>query len=176
MVKHIETITAKANSTLGMVCRNIKKAPTSVKEQIFKTLIRPQLEYASCMWSPWLKQDILELEKVQRRAAHFVYNNYWPTASVTEMISTLNWETLEKRREKARLCMLYKTINGLIKIPMDYYKSSTFTSTRSFHGQILQLPSCRTDIYTEIFIFPGEATNSRSLQSFKQLLIINLLM
>ena len=47
--------------------------------------------------------------------------------SVTEMISTLNWVTLEKRREKARLCMLYKTINGLIKIPMDHYKSSTFS-------------------------------------------------
>ena len=29
--KHIETITAKANSTLGMVRRNIKKAPISVK-------------------------------------------------------------------------------------------------------------------------------------------------
>ena len=79
-----------------MVRRNIKKAPISVKEQIYKTLIRPQLEYASCTWSPWLKQDILELEKVQSRAAHFVYNNYWPMASVTEMISTLNWETLEK--------------------------------------------------------------------------------
>ena len=44
----------------------------------------------------WLKQDILELEKVQRRAARFVNNNYWPMASVTEMIFTLNWETLEK--------------------------------------------------------------------------------
>ena len=73
----------------------------SVKEQIYKTLIRLQLEYAYCMWSPWLKQDISELEKVQRHATHFVYNNYWPTASVTEMISTLNWETLEKHREKA---------------------------------------------------------------------------
>ena len=62
--------------------------------------MRPLLEYASCTWSLWLKQDILELEKVQRHAASFVYNNYWPTASVTEMISTLNWETLEKCREK----------------------------------------------------------------------------
>ena len=30
--KHIEEVTAKANSTLGMIRRNIKKAPTSVKE------------------------------------------------------------------------------------------------------------------------------------------------
>ena len=72
-----------------MVHRNIKKAPVSVKEQIYKTVIRPQLEYAYCMWSPWLKQDILELEKVQRCAARFVYNNYWVMASVTEIISSL---------------------------------------------------------------------------------------
>ena len=52
---------------------------------------------------------------MQCHAACFVYNNYWPTASVTEMISTLDWETLEKGREKAQLCMLRKTINGLIK-------------------------------------------------------------
>ena len=126
-----------------MICHNIKKAPISVKEQIYKTLIRPQLEYASCAWSPWLKQDILELEMVQHRAAHFLYNNYWPTANVVEMIFTLNWEILETHQEKARLCMLYKIINGIIKIPMDHYKSSTFTSTRSFHGQNLLLSSYR---------------------------------
>ena len=27
--------------------------------------------------------------------APFVYNNYWPLASVTQMISSLDWETLE---------------------------------------------------------------------------------
>ena len=108
--KHIEEITAKANSTLGMICRNIKKTPKSVREQIYQTLIRPQLEYASSAWSPWLRHDILELEKVQRHAARFVLNNYWPLASVTQMISILDWETLETRRQKARLSMLYKTI------------------------------------------------------------------
>ena len=88
-----------------MIHRNIKKAPKLVKEQIYQTLIRPQLEYASAAWSPWLKQDVLELEKVQRRAARFVHNNYWPSASVSQMISTLDWESLEARRQKhVRAC------------------------------------------------------------------------
>ena len=66
------------NSTLGMIHRNIKQAPKLVKEQTYQTLIRPQLEYvyASTVWSPWLRQDILELEKVQCRAAHFVHHDY----------------------------------------------------------------------------------------------------
>ena len=88
--KHVQEISAKANSTLGIIRCNIKKAPKLVKEQIYQTLIRPQLEYAFTVWSPWLRWDILELEKVQCRAARFVHNNYWPSASVTYMISTLD--------------------------------------------------------------------------------------
>ena len=44
--KHIEAIIARTNSTLGIMCCNIKKASKSVKEQIHKVLIRSQLEYA----------------------------------------------------------------------------------------------------------------------------------
>ena len=40
----IEEITAKANSSFDMIRRNVKKAPKSVREQIYQTLIRPQLE------------------------------------------------------------------------------------------------------------------------------------
>ena len=159
-----------------MIRCNIKKAPKLVKEQIYQTLIRPQLEYASTVWSPWLRQDIIELEKVQRHAAHFVYNNYWPSASVTQMISNLDWESFEARRQKARLNMLFKAINDLVEIPMEHYKFSTITTTRSFHGQNLLLPSSRTDIYKHSFFpetishwnyLPRQTVTSTSLQTFK---------
>ena len=44
-------IAAKANSTFGMIRRNIKKVPKPVREKVYLTLIRPQLDYASsaCM-------------------------------------------------------------------------------------------------------------------------------
>ena len=136
-----------------MICRNIKKAPKQVKIQIhvYHTLIRPQLEYASSAWSPWLKQDILELEKVQRRAVRFVHNNYWPLASVTQMTSALGWETLEAHHQKGHLCMLFKTINGIIKVPFDHYKPQTST-TISSHDTNLSIPSSRTKC--KYFFFP----------------------
>ena len=72
-----------------MMLHNFKKVPTSVKVHVYQTIIRPQLEYASSAWSPWLKQDILELKKAlsQWGAVRFVNNNDWPVTSVTEMIS-----------------------------------------------------------------------------------------
>ena len=158
-----------------MIRRNIKKHLNQL-ESIYQTLIRPQLEYASSAWSPWLRHDILELEKVQRRATHFLHNNYWPLTSVTQMISILDWEILETRRQKARLRMLYKAINGLTAISMDHYQPPTATSTRSFHGQNFVLPSCRTDLYKHSFFpetirrwncLPRHAVTSTSLCTFK---------
>ena len=39
--------------TLSLLQRNIKLAPTKTKELLYKSLVRPQLEYASTVWSPW---------------------------------------------------------------------------------------------------------------------------
>ena len=39
---------------------------------LFKTLIRPHLEYATVVWLPFLKKDIFLIENVQRRAMKIV--------------------------------------------------------------------------------------------------------
>ena len=54
--------------------------------------------------------QILAVEMVQRRAARFVKGNFQWTASVTEMLSSLNWETLRSRRVNLSLG-LFKRFN-----------------------------------------------------------------
>ena len=39
-------------------------------------IVRPQLEYASDVRDPHYVGDIMELEKVQHRAAHWVLHDY----------------------------------------------------------------------------------------------------
>jgi len=63
-----------------------------------KHVIWPKLEYACAAWDPYLQKDINSLERVQRKAARFCTNGYQPTASVTDMIRELGWQTLEQRR------------------------------------------------------------------------------
>ena len=48
----INQITSKANRTLGFVKRNVRTTNQSIKELAYKTLVRPQVEYASTVWSP----------------------------------------------------------------------------------------------------------------------------
>ena len=53
---------------------------------------------------------------VQCRAARYTCNRYHNNSSVTEMLQTLNWSTLEKRRIRTRIIFLYKIIHHLVAI------------------------------------------------------------
>ena len=44
--------------TQGNLKRNIQTKHIGVREAAFKTIVRPQLQYASTVWSPHTKQDI----------------------------------------------------------------------------------------------------------------------
>jgi hypothetical protein len=86
---NIDSITNKANRTLGFLRRNLKISSISIKEQAYKTLVRPLVEYASPVWDPHHQTDIRKLECVQRRAARFVLSSQHNRSSVTDMIQRL---------------------------------------------------------------------------------------
>ena len=71
--------------------RNINISSTTVKEQAYKSLVRPSLEYACSVWDPYTKENITQLEQVQRRAARYVTNHYHNTSSVSNMKGQFNW-------------------------------------------------------------------------------------
>ena len=79
-------------------------------------LVRPIIEYCSTVWDPYQKKYITQLEAIQRRAARYVCSNYDYRASVTEMLQRLQWESLEYRRQRNRLIMLFKIHHSLIAI------------------------------------------------------------
>jgi hypothetical protein len=114
--QHIDSITNKANRTLGFLRRNLKISSISINKQAYKTLVRPLVEYASPVWDPHHQTDIRKLECVQRRAARFVLSSQHNKSSVTAMIQRLGWRSLEDRRRDARLTMLYKIDHELVTI------------------------------------------------------------
>ena len=87
-----------------------------MKEQAYKSLVRPSLEYACSVWDPYLQQDIDAIERVQRRAARFVTNKYRNTSSVGNMLQHLEWRSLQDRRKDSRLNIFYKIVNNKVEI------------------------------------------------------------
>jgi hypothetical protein len=86
---HINNICGKANRTLGFLRRNLNVGSTSVKENAYKTLVRPTIEYASTVWDPYHQKDIQQFEMVQRRGARYVSNRFGNRSSVDNMLATL---------------------------------------------------------------------------------------
>ena len=49
---HINTITAKANRTLGFLRRNMRGCKSSARAAAYQGLVRPTLEYTCSTWDP----------------------------------------------------------------------------------------------------------------------------
>ena len=90
---------------------------------------------------------------VQRRAARYVTNRYHNTSSVTSMLEHLEWESLESRRVKCQLTMLFKIINDLVDIPPDHYLTEASTRTRSHHSHKFRHVPASSDCFKNSF-FP----------------------
>ena len=65
--------------------------------KLYKSLVRPIVEYCSPVWSPHLKKDIATLEKVQRRASRFALGTNANGMSYEDRLKRLQWPTLEKK-------------------------------------------------------------------------------
>ena len=157
---HVSKTAAKGNRALGFIRRNIVTTCRTIKEKAYKALVRPNLEYASSVWSPGQKTLSQTIEKVQRRAARFVYKNYKRTESVTTMLNHLNWDTLQERRNKSRVTMIFKILNGLVAIDSDKLIPSS-RRTRG-HNQRFQPIATRTN-YHKFSFFPSAITLWNSL-------------
>ena len=147
---HIDSVSKKANQTLWFLKRNMKVHNKDLKSTAYTTLVRPQLEYASTVWSPQTATDITTLEAVQRRSVRWATRDYQRTSSMTQIIKDLNWRTLEQRRIDSRLILMYKITYDLVAIP-----PNTRQSRNNHQLAYRQIPTLK-DYYKYTF-FPRTA-------------------
>jgi hypothetical protein len=132
---HIAKITKKANSITGLIARNFKHLDASAFTTLYKTLVRPRLEYASPVWSPYLIGEIDRLEAVQRRATKMVKSVR--KKSYEERLRTLGLPTLAYRRKRADMIQTFKICGGYDQIdPETLFRRSKSQRTR---GHCLKL-------------------------------------
>ena len=124
----IHTLTPHtSNRTLGFLKRNLRINSSTVKEKAYKSLVRPKLEYCNTVWDPKCITNpkdgdktshrlVDQLEMVQRRAARWVTGRYHNTSSVSDILRSLGWRSLEQRRVDFRLPMLFKIRHHLVAI------------------------------------------------------------
>ena len=107
---HVQTKVNKASKVLGCLKRTFKHLNEEVFTMLYKALVRPHLEYASCIWSPHLKRDQDALERVQRRATKLVPG--LKNLPYITRLQRLNLPTLKYRRRRADMLETYRIMTN----------------------------------------------------------------
>ena len=66
--KHRAMVIKKANRILDLIKKSFVNLDTKSLPLLYKSLVRPHLEYGNIIWGPHYKEDQKALEKVQKRA------------------------------------------------------------------------------------------------------------
>ena len=106
---HISQKIAKANSMIYLIKHYFKYLDKDMLKLLYKSLIRPHLEYCSPVWNPITKTDIRRIEGVQRRVTKLL-----PELSnlpYNERLKLLQLPTLEYRRTRQELILMFNYVN-----------------------------------------------------------------
>ena len=175
---HINRIIGKAYSRVGVIYKGFASRDVRILKQAYITYVRPVLEYASSVWSPYLLKHINSIERVQKqftkRIPSLSHLNY------PERLAAINLEPLELRRLKADLVLYYKCFNNLIALPSEeYFNVSQYTTQTRTGGNRIIVPVCSTNRYANDFFIrctncwnslSADIINSNSVQRFKRVL------
>ena len=88
---HIHEVVNKGNKVLGVIKRVLWSNSVSEFSLLFKSLVRPILDYAAPMWCPFLLKDIVLLEKVQRRVSWLALGQERGEMDYQECCAILKW-------------------------------------------------------------------------------------
>ena len=164
----------KANTVLGMIKRNFKSRSKDVIIRLYKTLVRPRLEYCVQMWSPYLRKDIETLEKVQRRATKMIWA--CRTNSYEERLKYSDLTSLECRRVRGDMIEVYKLLRGHEKIDHNMLIQVAENTGRRGHAYKLVKHRARLDLRKYFFSnrvvntwnsLPGSVVEAGTVNSFK---------
>ena len=104
---HIDNICSKAKRILGLIYRRFyRHSNEQTLRQLYLSIVRPHLEYATQVWSPYMHKDIMMLERTQLFACKMCTRTW--DSSYDELLKRLHLLTLEQRRLHLSLCFMYR--------------------------------------------------------------------
>ena len=110
------TITKKANSIIYLIRKTFSHMPHDLLIKIYKTYIRPFLEYGFQLWNPYFEKDIQLLERVQRRFTKLGAG--LKNMEYEDRLRILRLPLLSSRRKRGDLIETYKILHGHYNCPV----------------------------------------------------------
>ena len=153
--EHVGIITRKANSRLAIIKRTMHNLTPNIFLPLYKTLVRPILEYCSAVWNPMLMKDRIEIEKVQRRATKLIPSLC--NLEYSERLYRLNLDSLHFRRRRSDIIQVFKIVKGFDNVKCDnFFKVNADNRTR---GHSLKLVKVSNNCNTRLNSFSQRIIN-----------------
>ena len=137
-----------ANKVLGLISRTFDHKSKEVILPLYKSLVRPHLEYAVQFWNPHHRRDIEKLERVQRRATKLIPSIR--NKSYNNRLKSLGLQSLETRRMRGQLIEVYKILNNHDSVDGILQLADPTSITRS-NGYKLRAKRFRSDVAKNFF-------------------------
>lgn len=119
---HVDNVVRRAMKCLGFILRISKEfRQRSSVIILFKTLVRPILEYATLIWNPLYDKYIQRIERVQKKfinTLNYRYNRHRYYFSYEDNLNFYKLETLIVRRNIFDVCFIYKIFNNMVDSPL----------------------------------------------------------
>ena len=110
--KHIAEVCSKAKRKVDILRSLMFKINRKSLEKLYLSYIRPCLEYGSTIWDNCTKHEKEELEKIQLAALRVITGAKRGTSHQLLYLET-GIETLQERRDRRKLNMMFKMQKGL---------------------------------------------------------------
>ena len=89
----------------GIIKRSFNRRDEITITTLFKSMVRPHLEYANAIWGPHFQADIIKVESVQRRATKMIYG--LTNLPYQERLKTLKLPSLVYRRRRGNMIQIF---------------------------------------------------------------------
>lgn len=154
---HITQISNKANSLMGFICRAARdfQNPSTITT-LYKTLIRPILEYSSIVWNPYQVGHIAALEQIQIRLIRLAglrLGYQYFDVPVDRLRITLGLPLLENRRKTSDILFLHSLVNGVVDCP-ELLSKIEFKIPKTTRSQDIFCRRAMPSLYSQQSVIP----------------------
>jgi len=113
----VQKIVKKTKGMLAFIYKELEYRDTDVMLQLYRTLVRPQLEYCEQVSASHLRKDVLALERVQHRFRRMIPG--LQGLSYDERLDKLGIYSLKFKRWRDDLIDIYKLFTGNDRVDKD---------------------------------------------------------
>ena len=174
----IKSVTEIASRAIRFLKYAKNFLPDAVVKTLYNSIVEPHFQYCCSVWGCCNSTDILQLQRLQNRAARIVTNSNFDAPS-KPLIHILGWKTIEQLINRQVYITVFKCLHGIApEYLSDIFTKNAVNAIHSLRDTStdLRLPLKRSANGQKCFSFRGsqcwnslstEAKQASSIKAFK---------